>query len=113
MDLINPGGNILSGSYAADLYANVALSGGTPTITKSSANVSGVTDRATGRWTIVHSAIASNEGSVGGSTEGSSGLFLIVDTNGVSKTTTATPVALVSTAGAFADQTFSMFVIGA
>ena len=64
MKIVNPGGGsgVESGSYAADLYAYCDGTG-TPSVTKSSSNVTGITDRATGRYTITHTALASANGS--------------------------------------------------
>ena len=109
MKLINSGAGVSSGSYAADLYARCDGTG-TPSVTKSSINVTGITDTSTGRYSITHTALPSANGSVGGAAAAAS---ILGNDLGTTQTTTVTPVFVLNTAGAYTDQIFSMFVIGA
>lgn len=93
-----------------DAYANITVTAGTPSITKSSSNVTSITDRAVGRFTLNMNALASADYGICGNVRGASSL--IFEDTVVTKTTTAVGYAVYTTA-AYADISHFVFTAGA
>jgi hypothetical protein len=106
------GGSGVSGAYAADLYARVEGTDVTPLIVKGSANVTGVTTSAAGKYLVTHTALSSTNGAVLITVEASV-RFSYLDDVGQSHTTTQTPILLANSGSAGADSDYSVTVTGA
>ena len=109
MKLINPQGG--AGGTVLDAYANILLTGSTPSIVKASSNVTSITDRGVGLFTLNMDALASANYTAT-SMPINSPRFIYQD-NSVTKTTTALPIKVATTADAGIDVSFYIMIAGA
>ena len=105
-------GGIFSGSSSEiNVYARVSVTT-VPTITKASSNVSSITDRGVGTFTVNHSALPSENGSVVATCSDAYSIGR-QDTNVLAQTTTATPLVIARVSdGAARDDSFSIIMVG-
>lgn len=103
--------DVSSSKIGVDVYVNAYDNSGTPTIIKSSSNVSSLTDRGTGLYTINMSALTSADYTAVGVAK--KARFVYEDGPGTVKTTTAYGFTLVSTGNSPQDWDWYMVITGA
>lgn len=108
-DSISANGGGSSGT-TLDAYANVTVSGSTPSIVKASSNVTSITDRGIGRYTINMDALASANYTAVITANGNS--QIMYQDNTPAKTTTAFPLASYYPS-AYGDISFYVMMAGA
>jgi hypothetical protein len=106
MKLINPQAD--GSGITIDAYARVTTTAGVPALTKNSSNISSITDRSLGRYTLNIDALASANASVVMTCWGNDRIMW-QDTGTTAQTTTAIPIATSPTA----DDSFSVMITGA